>query len=212
MSEKDSKQDKSSKTQEKETSYNLIKSIMSNPDVKETDQSPNYISHLQIPHNKNINKNLNNQWTSENNTNNKEKNNAIVIMRDMKTLISNNKYEAIKELLDSQKISHQTKNNLLNFSFNKLDLNNNNAQKGIILELMEHGADPDYKLQFDISEKSKSGNSSIPKNIIVTPLIYCCIKGDYELFDLIKDKINLSSNYEENSTYSINKNYFFFLF
>ena len=212
MSEKDSKQDKSSKTQEKETSYNLIKSIMSNPDVKETDQSPNYISHLQIPHNKNINKNLNNQWTSENNPNNKGKNSAIVIMRDMKTLISNNKYEEIKELLDSQNISHQTKNNLLNFSFNKLDLNNNNAQKGIILELMEHGADPDYKLQFDISEKSKSSSSSIPKNIIVTPLIYCCIKGDYELFDLIKDKIDLSSNYEENSTYSINKNYFFFFF
>ena len=129
MSENDSKQDKSSKTQEKETSYNLIKSIMSNPDVKETDQSPNYISHLQIPHNKNINKNLNNQWTSENNPNNKGKNSAIVIMRDMKTLISNNKYEEIKELLDSQNISHQTKNNLLNFSFNKLDLNNNNAQK-----------------------------------------------------------------------------------
>ena len=46
----------------------------------------------------------------------------------------------------------------------------------------------------------------------MTPLIYCCIKGDYELFELIKDKVNLSTNYEENSTYKINKNYFFYFF
>ena len=133
-------------------------------------------------------------------------------MQDMKKNISNNNYKAIKELLDSQNISQQAKNQLLNFAFTKLDLTNNNIQKHIILELMEHGADPNHKLKFDISEKSKSNNSSIPKNIKVTPLIYCCIKGDYELFDLIKDKINLSSNYEENNVYNINKNYFFFFF
>ena len=212
MTEKDSFQDKSAKSQEKETSYNLLKTIMSSPDIKDINQTPNYISHLQIPQNKIINKNVNNQLSSDNNTNNKGKNNTIIIMQDMKKNISNNNYKAIKELLDSQNISQQAKNQLLNFAFTKLDLTNNNIQKQIILELMEHGADPNHKLKFDISEKSKSNNSSIPKNIKVTPLIYCCIKGDYELFDLIKDKINLSSNYEENNVYNINKNYFFFFF
>ena len=207
MSEKNSTQDKSSKNEGKETSYNLVESIMSNPAVKNTNQTPNYISHIQIPQNKNIN--TNSQINSEIN---KDKKNTIVIMHDMITKISNNNYNAIKELLDSQNITQQSKNKLLNFSFTKLYLTNNNIQKQIIVELIEHGADPNHKLEFDISEKNKSNNYSIPKNIKLTPLIYCCIKGEYELFELIKNKINLSTTYEENSLYSINKNYFFYFF
>ncbi len=210
MSEITSTQDKSFKTEEKETSYNLVETIMSNSGIKDKNQSLNCISHIQIPQNKNIN--TNSQVNSENNIINKSKNNPIIIMQDMMTKISNNNYNAIKELLDSQNISQQTKNKLLNFSFTKLYLTNNNIQKQIIVELIEHGADPNHKLQFDINEKAKSNNYSIPKNIKLTPLIYCCIKGDHELFELIKNKINLSTTYEENSLYNINKNYFFYFF
>ena len=210
MSEITSTQDKSFKTEEKETSYNLVETIMSNSGIKDKNQSLNCISHIQIPQNKNIN--TNSQVNSENNIINKSKNNPIIIMQDMMTKISNNNYIAIKELLDSQNISQQTKNKLLNFSFTKLYLTNNNIQKQIIVELIEHGADPNHKLQFDINEKAKSNNYSIPKNIKLTPLIYCCIKGDHELFELIKNKINLSTTYEENSLYNINKNYFFYFF
>ena len=170
MSEITSTQDKSFKTEEKETSYNLVETIMSNSGIKDKNQSLNCISHIQIPQNKNIN--TNSQVNSENNIINKSKNNPIIIMQDMMTKISNNNYIAIKELLDSQNISQQTKNKLLNFSFTKLYLTNNNIQKQIIVELIEHGADPNHKLQFDINEKAKSNNYSIPKNIKLTPLIY----------------------------------------
>ena len=210
MTDKNPSQDISSKSENKETSYNLVKTIMSAPDMKDMNQTSNYVSHLQIPQNKTVK--TNNQLNSEMILNNKNKNNTIIIMQDMQTKISNNNYNAIKELLDSQYISQQTKNQLLNFSFTKLYLTNNNIQKKIIVELIEHGADPNYKLKFEYNEKSKLNNYTIPKNIKLTPLIYCCFLGDYELFELIKQKINLSTTYEENSLYNINKNYFFYFF
>ena len=210
MSEKNLSKDKYSKNNEKETSFNLVKTIMSNSNIKDINQSNNYTSHLQMPPNIILNQNTNIVINSENN-NNKGKNN-IIIMQDMKTKISDNNYIDIKELLDSQNISQQAKNQLLNLSFTKLYLTNNNNQKKIIFELIEHGADPNHKLNFDINEKNKSNNYSIPKNIKLTPLIYCCIKGDYELFELIKNKIYLSTSNEENSTLNVNKNYFFYFF
>ena len=210
MSEKNLSKDKYSKNNEKETSFNLVKTIMSNSNIKDINQSNNYTSHLQMPPNIILNQNTNIVINSENN-NNKGKNN-IIIMQDMKTKISDNNYIDIKELLDSQNISQQAKNQLLNLSFTKLYLTNNNNQKKIIFELIEHGADPNHKLNFDINEKNKSNNYSIPKNIKLTPLIYCCIKGDYELFELIKNKIYLSTSNEENSTLTVNKNYFFYFF
>ena len=210
MSEKNLSKDKYSKNNEKETSFNLVKTIMSNSNIKDINQSNNYTSHLQMPPNIILNQNTNIVINSENN-NNKGKNN-IIIMQDMKTKISDNNYIDIKELLDSQNISQQAKNQLLNLSFTKLYLTNNNNQKKIIFELIEHGADHNHKLNFDINEKNKSNNYSIPKNIKLTPLIYCCIKGDYELFELIKNKIYLSTSNEENSTLNVNKNYFFYFF
>ena len=205
MSDKTMPSDKTSK----EPSYNLVKTIMDNSNLKEINPTANYISQLQIPQEKKIN--FNGKLNSENNIN-KGKNNIIAIMKDMKTKISNNNLNAIKILLDTQTISQQAKNQLLNFSFTQLYLYNNNIQKQIIFELIEHGADSNYKLKFDISEKNQTNNYSIPKNIKLTPLIFCCIKGDYELFELIKNKINLSTNYEENNSYSINRNYFFYFF
>ena len=205
MSDKTIPSDKASK----ELSYNLVKTIMDNSNLKEINPTSNYISQLQIPQEKKINSN--GKLNSENNIN-KGKNNIIAIMKDMKTKISNNNLNAIKILLDTQTITQQAKNQLLNFSFTQLYLYNNNIQKQIILELIEHGADSNYKLKFDINEKNQTNNYSIPKNIKLTPLIFCCIKGDYELFELIKNKINLSTNYEENNSYSINRNYFFYFF
>ena len=52
-------------------------------------------------------------------------------------------------------------------------------------------------------------------NIKITPLIYCCIKGDFDLFELLKSKVNLSASNEENNQNNINhynKNYFFYFF
>ena len=154
-------------------------------------KSPKDVIKLKMPE---INLNLKGKLKSENIAN-KGKNNII---KDMKAKISNNDCTAVKELLDTQTIRQQTKNLLLIFSFQQLYLNNNNLQKKIIVELIKSGADPKFK--FDINEKNKM-------NIILTPLSYCCIKGDNELFDeLIKNKINISIYDDEN------KNYFFYFF
>jgi DNA polymerase sigma len=138
------------------------------------------------------------------NSENKPKDNInFNIMNDMIKKIDKHDYNALKELLDTQNISKKSKNKLLNLSFTQLYLTNNNNQKQIILELIKHGADPNYKLQFDISDKKKLNNYSISKDIVITPLIYCCIKGDYDFFELIKDKVNLSTT---------EKNYLFYFF
>jgi DNA polymerase sigma len=145
------------------------------------------------------------QINHENIINNKPKDTISVnALHDMKKKIEKHDFNAIKELLDAQNISKQSKNQLLNFSFNQLHSTNNANQRKIINELIKHGADPNCRLKFDISAKKKLINIPISKDIKITPLIYCCIKGDYDLFELIKDKINLIANNDEN--------YFFYFF
>ena len=213
MSENDIQQDNTSKKNNKENSYNLLETIMSNPNIKNMNQPSNYINQIQISQNKNINKSGNNQTNSDKTLNNKGNFNAITtIMQDMKNKIANNDYNSIKELLNIYKdISQHTKNILFNFSFSKLYLTNNSAQKRIIVELLDHGVDPNLKLKLDINDKNKLNNHYIPKNIEFTPLIYCCVKGDYELFELIRNKICLSVTNEDNRV-EYKKNYFFYFF
>ena len=189
MSEKNSSKENSTKAEKKEQGFNLVETVME--DLNKIDKTQSANSHKQI--------------NPENNTNNKPKDSISVnALHEMKKKIDKHDYNAIKELLDSQNISQQSKNQLLNFSFNQLHSTNNANQRKIINELMKHGADPNCRLKFDISAKKKLINIPISKDIKITPLIYCCIKGDYELFELIKDKINLKEINDEN--------YFFYFF
>ena len=87
MSENSLSQDNSTKKTNKETSYNLVETIMSNPNIKNMNQSSNYINHIQISQNKNLNKSINNQANSDKSSINKGNNSPIVIMQDMKTKI-----------------------------------------------------------------------------------------------------------------------------
>ena len=184
MSEKNSNKEKSAKSENKEQGYNLVQTLMDNLNMKDKNQPMDSRGQL--------------------NSENKPKDNInFNIMNDMIKKIDKHDYNALKELLDTQNISKKSKNKLLNLSFTQLYLTNNNNQKQIILELIKHGADPNYKLQFDISDKKKLNNYSISKDIVITPLIYCCIKGDYDFFELIKDKVNLSTT---------EKNYLFYFF
>jgi predicted nucleotidyltransferase len=184
MSEKNSNKEKSAKSENKEQGYNLVQTLMDNFNMKDKNQPMDSRGQL--------------------NSENKPKDNInFNIMNDMIKKIDKHDYNALKELLDTQNISKKSKNKLLNLSFTQLYLTNNNNQKQIILELIKHGADPNYKLQFDISDKKKLNNYSISKDIVITPLIYCCIKGDYDFFELIKDKVNLSTT---------EKNYLFYFF
>ena len=136
------------------------------------------------------------------------------VMEEMRSKISNNDYESIKELLEnSPTLPHLTKNQLLNLSFTKYNLTNNKNQPKIILELINHGADPNYKLTFEQNDKNKSSTAiSLNTNIKINPLIFCCIKGDYELYELLKNKMNLNYSLSPSDNTNINKNYFFYFF
>ena len=158
-------------------------------------------------------------------TKNQQQHNITImqIMSDMKIKIDNDDYESIKKLLKESTITLQSKNNLLNISFNNYNSKNNIEQRKIILELINHGADPNHNLNFEINDKTKKNfiqSFLISTNIKINPLIYCCLTGDYELFEILKNKVNLSANNEENTNNNnhnnnnnnSNKNYFFYFF
>ena len=178
-------------------------------------QKPINSSHLQGYSNiNNNNKNSINQTNSNTNKNNS----IVLVMKEMKTKISNNDYNAIKELLKNSKITlQQSKNKLLNLSFSIYNSTNNRIQRKIIMELINYGADPNQKLKLlETNDKSKMNNSLVLSNskIKLNPLAFCCIKGDFELYELLKNKVNLSTDTDNNNINSIklNKNYFFYFF
>ena len=191
MSNSNEDQNTTSKNIDKEKSYNLVQTLI--PNVENINPSQNFINKLQKKQNiNNITKKTtipSDQSTSKNNNGN------INIMQEMITKITDNDFNSIKELLNnSSTLTQQAKNKLLKLSFLKYNLTNNRNQRKIINELINHGADANYKLEFvDANDKSKLNVSQLlsKSNIIINPLIYFCIKGDYELFDLIKNNFNL---------------------
>ena len=180
----ESKEDKniSSNNHQKEITYNLVQSVIHDHKLININPQQNYP--------------------------------VMRVMKEMRSKISNNDYDSIKELLkNSPTLPHLTKNQLLNLSFTKYNLNNNKNQPKIILELINHGADPNYKLTFEHNDTNKSSTAiSLNPNIKINPLIYCCIKGDYELYELLKNKMNLNYSLSPSDNSNINKNYFFYFF
>jgi len=167
---------------------------------------------------------INDPTFKSNSLNNNGNVSSIEIMKEMKSKISNNDYNSIKELLkNSSNLTLYSKNQLLNLSFSEYNKTNNKIQRKIIMELINYGADPNYKMKFDDSndknKSNKSNNQSYElQNIKINPLTYCCLKGDYELYEMIKNKVNKSTVNEESSnmynhnTNSYSKNYLFYLF
>ena len=214
MSESNEDKNINSKKQNNEQTFNLVKTILDEKNKLNKNQQPNFINPLHNQQNSNINKSKSNS----NNTNGSITRIQIQIMNDMKNKIDHNDYESIKKLLKESIFPLQSKNVLLNLSFNKYNLINNIEQRKIILELINHGADPNHNLNFEINDKTKNNfiqSFLINTNIKINPLLYCCLTGDYELFEILKNKVNLSTNNEENiSNHSnnLNKNYFFYFF
>ena len=212
MSDLNTDQNDNSKDSKKEESFNLVESIM----------SQNYSSqHTQ----QNTSNDVSNKTNSKSNSlNNSGNSSSIEIMKEMKSKITNNDYNSIKELLkNSSNLTLQSKNQLLNLSFSEYNKTNNKNQRKIIVELINYGADPNHKLKLDDSiDKNKSNKSNnlsyLLQNIRINPLIYCCLKGDYELYEMIKNKVNKSTINEESSNIlnhnpnSYSKNYLFYLF
>ena len=192
---------KENKNTSSKQSYNLVKTIM---DAQKQEN-------ISLQQNNPVTATSNTSKSIQNNTNN---NLNVRVMEEMRTKISNNDYNSIKELLkNSPTLPQLTKNRLLNLSFIKYNHTNNKNQPKIILELINHGADPNSKLTFEQDDTNKSSTAiSLNTNIKINPLIYCCIKGDYELYELLKNKINLNYSPSPSDNTNINKNYFFYFF
>lgn len=212
MSDLNADQNDNSKDSKKGESYNLVKAVMSQNYLEQNAQQS-------------TSSDMSNKTNSKSNSLNSSGNFSIVeIMKEMKSKILNNDYNSIKELLKNSSIlTPQSKNQLLNISFLEYDKTNNKNQRKIIMELINYGADPNHKLKFDdLNDKNKSNksnNQSYQLQIIrINPLTYCCLKGDYELYEMIKHKVNKSTiNEESNNIYNHNtnfypKNYLFYLF
>ena len=212
MSNLNESQNNNSNNKNKEKSFNLVQTIINDPNLLNLNQQQNYMNHFQNQNN--LNNNISNQLNSR--TNNNPNTLIMEIMKEMRSKISSNDYTSIKELLkNSSIISQKAKNQLLNLSFNKYNISSNRNQRKVIIELINHGADPNYKLELNntnnIKNKSSNNFSSIP-NKKINPLIFCCIKGDIELYELIKNKVNLSTRQENNNNSYIYNNYFFYIF
>ena len=168
---------------------------------------------------------VNNQEHSFNNLhkdqqNNSSKNITVSELQEMMTKIRNNDFTSFKKLLLKYSgMQHKSKNQLLNTSFSEFLKNNNENQKKIMMLLIENGADPNYKISVAKNENNKNEKSNFQNNnynfdnrktknndMKISPIIYCLEKGDYELYEKIKDKINFLQNSNDQ-----NKNYLFYL-
>jgi len=220
MSNFSDNQNDNSKDSDKEKGFNLDKSLINNQNFININEEKEYLDQPQTQ--SNTSNNISTKIDSKSNSLNNSCNFSVVeIMKEMQSKIKNNDFNSIKDLLDySSSLTPQSKNQLLNLSFQEYNKTNNKNQLQIIFDLINHGADPNYKLKFNyINNKYKSNNSSYNlQNIRINPLVYCCIKGDFELYDMIKYKVNKSTIYEENNNYSnhnsnnYSKNYLFYLF
>ena len=209
MSNINDSQNNNSKNTNQEKTFNLVQTLIKDPNLIYLNQQPNYMSHFQTQPNININKSV--QLNYNNNFINNNDN--ISIMKEIRSKISKNDYSSVKELLkNSSNISLKAKNQLLNLSFSEYNSKNNRNQRRIILELINNGADPNYTLSLDNKNKTNNSSNYMKINLI----IYCCLKGDIELYEIIKNKVNLSTIQENKSNININlyknKNYLFYLF
>ena len=206
MSNSIDNQNENSKDSNKEKRFNLVKSLINDPNLINNNQEKG---------------NLDQTQTNTTKINSKSNFSVVEIMKKIQSKIMNNDCNSIKDLMDNtSNLTQQSKNQLLNLSFQEYNRTSNKNQLKIIFELINHGADPNYKLKFDVSEdKNKSINSSYNfQNERINPLVYCCLKGDFELYEMIKHKVNKSTIYEENNNFSnhnsnsYSKNYLFYLF
>ena len=214
-------QNDNSKDENKEKGFNLIKSLINDPNFINIGQEKDSLNQPQTQTQTNTSNNISTKINSKSNSLNNSGNFSVVeIMKEMQSKIMNNDCNSIKDLLDnSPNLTPQSKNQLLNLSFQEYNKTSDKNQLQIIFELMNHGADPNYKLKFDDFNDNILNNSSYNfQNIRINPLVYCCLKGDFELYEMIKHKVNKSTIYEENNNFSnhnnnnYSQNYLFYLF
>ena len=145
-------------------------------------------------------------------TNKSNKNALMQQLPKLKKSIEQNNPNQFKEIISSEEtpsLNPNTINKLLNKSFINYN-QGNSCQKEIISFLLNYGANPNIKINFDIhnlNQKIKEKDKNPLLNDI-TPLMYSCLKGDNDLFKILmnNEKININLNDNEG------KNCLFYLF
>ena len=145
-------------------------------------------------------------------TNKSNKNALMQQLPKLKKSIEQNNPNQFKEIISSEEapsLNQNTINKLLNKSFINYN-QGNSCQKEIISFLLNYGANPNIKINFDIhnlNQKIKEKDKNPLLNDI-TPLMYSCLKGDNDLFKILmnNEKININLNDNEG------KNCLFYLF
>ena len=152
---------------------------------------------------------------NSNNSSEKEetKTNKIELMKQIFKSIEQNNSTQFKEIITSKDVpslNQNTINSLLNQSFIMYNQGNIN-QKEIISFLLNYGANPNIKINFNIHKDLNQKKKEKDKNPLlsnITPLMYSCLKGDIDLFNILINNNDIDLNLNDND----GKNCLFYLF
>lgn len=184
-------ENKENKTEGQPKGFNLLQSILTSKDKIQTNNTTL------------------NPVTQQNNN----KSTIVTDLRDMINKIKQNNFMEFKKIFNnSPPLAQGSLNLLFSTSFTEYIKNNNEEQKKIINLLLENKADPNFKFLYEYNENKKSNKMlnnfnndynelKNKEKIKLSLIMYCLLKGDNNLYELIKDKINYSTDSEENKNY-----------
>ena len=152
---------------------------------------------------------------NSNNSSEKEetKTNKIELMKQIFKSIEQNNPTQFKEIITSNvfpSLNQNTINSLLNQSFIMYN-QGYISQKEIISFLLNYGANPNIKINFNIHKDLNQKKKEKDKNPLlsnITPLMYSCLKGDIDLFNILINNNDIDLNLNDND----GKNCLFYLF
>ena len=152
---------------------------------------------------------------NSNNSSEKEetKTNIIELMKQIFKSIEQNNPTQFKEIITSNvfpSLNQNTINSLLNQSFIMYN-QGYISQKEIISFLLNYGANPNIKINFNIHKDLNQDKKEKDKNPLlsnITPLMYSCLKGDIDLFNILINNKDINLNLNDND----GKNCLFYLF
>ena len=152
---------------------------------------------------------------NSNNSSEKEetKTNKIELMKQIFKSIEQNNPTQFKEIITSNvfpSLNQNTINSLLNQSFIMYN-QGYISQKEIISFLLNYGANPNIKINFNIHKDLNQDKKEKDKNPLlsnITPLMYSCLKGDIDLFNILINNKDINLNLNDND----GKNCLFYLF
>ena len=141
---------------------------------------------------------------NSNNSSEKEetKTNKIELIKQIFSSIEQNNLSQFKEIItsnDFSSLNQNTINSLLKESFIMYN-QGNLSQKEIISFLLTYGANPNITINFNKHKENqkKKDKDKNPLLINITPLMYSCLKGDIDLFNILINNQDINVNLNDN--------------